>query len=133
MSHRAFPTSSASTSSPPSIGGSRPSSHTVSQLSGGLDSSSIAAAAAILASRGEPLAFTTVSAVYDFPSIDESGWIDDIVASQPFPHHDFVPEVADIEQFDADMWTVDGPLVDPIRDMKHVTARIAVQLDAPLA
>jgi asparagine synthase (glutamine-hydrolysing) len=105
---------------------------TVSQLSGGLDSPAIAAAAATLARSGETVDLTTVSAVYDDPSIDESHWIDDIVATQPFPHRRFIPEVGDIALFDDDMWTTDGPLTSPIRDIEHMTARIAAEIGADL-
>jgi asparagine synthetase B (glutamine-hydrolysing) len=105
---------------------------TVCQLSGGLDSPSIAAAAAILIGRGSPADFATVSAVYDLPSIDESTWIDDIVALQPFPHIDFVPEVADISRLDRVMRIIDGPFVDPNPDMDAVAARVAVDRGAGL-
>jgi asparagine synthase (glutamine-hydrolysing) len=105
----------------------------VSQLSGGLDSPAIAAAAASLHRDGHPVNLTTVSAVYDHPSIDESRWIDDIVAMQPFPHRDFTPQVGDIALFDDDIWTIDGPLTDPIRDMSERTAAIAAEIGADLA
>ena len=105
---------------------------TVGQLSGGLDSSSVAASAAILASRGSPAEFITASAVYDLPSVDESQWIDDIVAMQPFPHHDFTPVAPDMAAFEADMWVADGPFIDLIRDMNHATASIASDAGAGL-
>jgi asparagine synthase (glutamine-hydrolysing) len=105
----------------------------VSQLSGGLDSPAIAAAAATLHRDGHPVDLTTVSAVYDHPSIDESHWIADIVAMQPFPHRDFTPAVGDISLFDDDIWAIDGPLTDPIRDMNERTAAIAAEVGAGLA
>ena len=105
----------------------------VSQLSGGMDSSAVAAAAANLHRIGTPMNFTTVSAVYDHPSIDESRWIGDITARQPLTHRDFTPVIGDISLFDEDMWTIDGPLTEPIRDLSVQTAAIAAEIGADLA
>ena len=65
---------------------------TVSQLSGGLDSSTIAASAHALVSEGlDSRAFTTVSATVPGNETDETAWIEETVASQPFGHRSFTP------------------------------------------
>ncbi len=110
------------------------SSGAVSHLSGGLDSSAIAASAHILVDEGRlPAPFHTVSAVFPGHAIDESVWIDDIVSQQPFAHHDFIPSIQGIDAFDEDMWVGDQPRVNRIRDMWTHTALIGEQAGADLA
>ena len=105
----------------------------VGHLSGGLDSTAIAAAAHVLADQDHlPAPFHTVSAVFPGYEIDESVWIDEIAAMQPFPHHGFIPGIDDIEKFEADMWIADQPRVNRIRDMWSETATIAQANDADL-
>jgi asparagine synthetase B (glutamine-hydrolysing) len=83
---------------------------TISHLTGGLDSTSIAAAAHILTDRNQlKSAFHTVSAVFPGYANDESEAIREIAAGQPFPHRDFVPELETIGRFEADMWESDTP------------------------
>ena len=106
---------------------------TVAHLTGGLDSPSIAAAANMLSSRRQlPSAFHTVSAVFPGYAADDSRWIDAIAAEQPFPHHDFVPEIDSIDAFDGDMWAADQPRVHRIRGMWAGTASIADEMGADL-
>ncbi len=98
----------------------------VSHLSGGLDSSSIAAAAHVLADRGGlPAPFHTASAVFPGHTIDESAWITEVASRQPFPHSDFVPTEDTLASYEADMWMADQPRVNRIRDMWSSTADIA--------
>ena len=105
----------------------------VSHLSGGLDSTAIAAASHALADQDHlPAPFHTVSAVFPGYEIDESVWIDEIAAMQPFSHHDFVPGIDDIEALEADMWTVDQPRVNRIRGMWTQAAEIASTSSADL-
>ena len=106
----------------------------VGHLSGGLDSSSVAAAAELAINQGglDADRFHTASAVFPGSTIDESRWIDEIVASQPFPHHAFTPRIEDLATYRTDMWTTDQPRVDRIRGMWFDTVRIARRIDADL-
>ena len=106
----------------------------VSHLSGGLDSSSIAASASTLVNQGslDPARFHTASAVFPGHAIDETRWIEEIATRQPFPHHEFIPVVSSTEDFEFDMWIADMPLVDRIRGMWTDTARVARSIDADL-
>ncbi len=98
----------------------------IAHLSGGLDSSSIAASAAIAAGRGALTSdFQTVSAVFPDEATDESRWIREIIGRQPFAHHDFVPAAETVEQFGAVMWQADGPVHNRIRGIWEGTAGIA--------
>ncbi len=99
---------------------------TVAHLSGGLDSSSITSAAAIAAGRTQlSQDFQTVSAIFPGSTADESQWINEIAAAQPFVHHDFVPERETIENAEEVMWKADGPLHNRIRGIWKGTADIA--------
>jgi asparagine synthetase B (glutamine-hydrolysing) len=105
----------------------------ISHLSGGLDSSAITASARIAAEQGRlDVPFTTASAVFPGHEIDESRWIDEIVASQPFDHHSFVPRVDGVDRFAGDMWISDQPRVDRIRDMWDEPTSIGVTGGADL-
>lgn len=105
----------------------------VSHLSGGLDSTAVAAAAHVLTDQDRlPAPFHTASAVFPGYEIDESVWIDEIAALEPFPHDDFVPGVDDVETLEADMWIADQPRVNRIRDMWSESAAIALANDADL-
>jgi asparagine synthase (glutamine-hydrolysing) len=110
------------------------SSGVVSQLSGGLDSTSVGAAASILHDRdAEMPPFHTVSSIFPGLSSDESHWINEIVARQPFPHHESAPTIPDTAAFDKDMWEVDSPWIQPIRGMWTFPAKIGHSLGADLA
>ncbi len=106
----------------------------VGHLSGGLDSSSIAAAAhvALGPSNTDTARYQTASAVFPGSTIDETRWIDEIVSIQPFPHHAYTPEVAGLATFEDDMWTTGQPRVDRIRSMWADTAGIASRVGADL-
>ncbi len=106
----------------------------IGHLSGGLDSSSIAAAAgiAVEAQGRDPTSYQTASAVFAGSTIDESTWIDEIVAVQPFPHHAYTPRMETLATHERDMWTTDQPRVDRIRDMWSETATIADRVGADL-
>jgi asparagine synthase (glutamine-hydrolysing) len=83
---------------------------TVSHLTGGLDSTTIAASAQILADRGQLRStFRTVSAVFPGYANDESEAIGEVATLQPFPHNEFVPQHETIERLEADMWESDTP------------------------
>jgi len=82
----------------------------VAHVTGGHDSSSVTAAAHILADRDELTApFHTVSAVFPGHANDESAWIADIAELQPFLHHNFVPQSETVERFEERMWWSDTP------------------------
>ncbi|MCL1693358.1 MAG: asparagine synthase-related protein, partial [Actinomycetia bacterium] len=105
----------------------------VAQLTGGLDSSSVTASAHILDERRHlSTDLHTVSAVFPGHTIDETAWINEIAARQPFPHHDFTPSIPDIGAYDNDMWTIDGPGIVRIRDMWSKTCSVADGVDAGL-
>lgn len=105
----------------------------VTQLTGGLDSSSVAAAAGIVSSHdNETSPIQTVSAVFPGYAADESHWIDEIAASQPFKHHDYVPTPGSMDSFAAAMWQTDGPLVNRVRGLLSGTAEIAGAVGADL-
>lgn len=105
----------------------------VAHLSGGLDSPAITAAASIgRPLRGSVVPFHTVSAVFPGLAADESKWIHEIAANQPFPHHDFVPESESVEGFSAVMWQADSPVHNRIRGIWQGTARIARSTGADL-
>ena len=105
----------------------------VSHLTGGLDSSSITAAAHLLTDRSDlPTEFHTVSAVFPGHSNDESAWIDEIAASQPFPHHNFVPNIETIEGFEVDTWRGDTPRVPHIGGLWDGPSAVAKTVGADL-
>ena len=107
---------------------------TVSHLSGGLDSSSITAAADILTDTGalDPEWFMTVSAIVPGRDTDESVWIDDIVASQPFTHREFSPRIGPIDDYASDMAVTGTPIAHHMRDLVAATADIAHEEGADL-
>ena len=82
----------------------------IGHLTGGFDSSSIAASAHILDDRGLlAVPFETLSAIFPGYSNDESASIAEIAARQPFPHHDFRPDDEPLERLKQDMWMSDTP------------------------
>jgi asparagine synthetase B (glutamine-hydrolysing) len=110
------------------------STRTVSHLSGGLDGSSIAAAAHILTGTGalDPRDFVTVSAIVPGHETDESLWIDEITTAQPFPHRDFTPRIGPIEDYAHDMAVTGTPVAHHVRDLVAATADIAIEEGADL-
>ena len=105
----------------------------VAHVTGGIDSSSVTAAAHILADRNElPSTLHTASAVFPGHPNDETLWISEIAARQPFPHHDFVPHVETIERYETDMWESDTPRPTPIDGLWTGTIEIANRIDASL-
>ena len=107
--------------------------HTIAHLTGGLDSSSITAAASEIATNtGRLPPFETVSAIFPGFDGDEALWIDEIVGSQPFPHHSFEPAEETIEQFEEVIWETDGPLHNRVRNLWPDTAGIAKSVGADL-
>jgi len=106
----------------------------VGQLSGGFDSASIAASAHLLEQRNEldRALFRTVSAVFPGFECDESVWIDEVAASQPFGHVDFVPEIDAVSGYEADMWEADGPSVQRWRGFFLEPAKLATNTKADL-
>ena len=105
----------------------------VSHLSGGLDSSSITASAHALVDEGlDAGAFITVSAVIPGPDTDESAWITEIAAGQPFPHREFTPRIGPIDDYIGDMTATGTPIAHHIRDLTVRTAEIAVEEGADL-
>jgi asparagine synthase (glutamine-hydrolysing) len=110
------------------------STRTVSHLSGGLDGSSIAAAAHILTGTGalDPGDFVTVSAIVPGHETDESLWIDEITTAQPFPHRDFTPRIGPIEDYAHDMAVTGTPVAHHVRDLVAATAEIAIEEGADL-
>lgn len=106
---------------------------TISQLSGGLDSTSISASAQILTDRGyDADRFATVSYIVPGSTVDESEWISEIVDRQPFAHHEFIPRLDGIDAFLEDMWCIDRPFVVPNRDFHVETANYGKRLSADL-
>ncbi|MEE9415071.1 MAG: asparagine synthase-related protein [Acidimicrobiales bacterium] len=102
-----------------------------SQMSGGLDSGSIAAAAKILAkSDSTSPHFSTISAIFPGLECDEQQWIDALVEDQPFEHRSFVPPVDSIELYVEDMWQIDSPRVDRQRGVWSRTTELATELGA---
>ena len=97
------------------LSGSR---HCISQLSGGLDSASIAASAQVLTEATlDPTRFLTASAVYPGTDVDESHWITAIAQGQPFDHIDFEPRIGDLEAYAGDMHRTDTPTASMRRDL----------------
>ncbi len=106
---------------------------TVAHLTGGLDSSSITAAAVAAIEQDPTLPpVRTASAVFPDSAADESAWIHETAATQPFAHDDFVPEPEVVEQYAAVMWQTDSPIHNRIRDIWPGTARIARSAGADL-
>ena len=105
----------------------------VAHLSGGLDSSSIVAAASLIATRhGSTPPFTTVSALFPNTDTDESLWISETVEATPFRHESFVPPPEAVEQYAEVMWQTDSPLHNRIRGIWPGTAEIAHSVGADL-
>jgi asparagine synthase (glutamine-hydrolysing) len=112
------------------IHGSR---HTISQMSGGLDSPSVAASAHILTAETlDPTTFLTASAVFGDLGVDESRWIAQIAAGQPFDHVDFEPRVGTIEDFTTDMGWVDAPTAWMRHDLLVTPGTIGTERDSDL-
>ena len=108
----------------------------VGQLSGGLDSTAIAASADILTQRGmDPAGFATVSGVFPGSTADESRWINDVSDAQPFTHHSFPVTIPDLDTYRADMWLTDRPRVAPTRNVTvgSVAYGVAIGADTLLA
>lgn len=84
------------------------------QMSGGLDSPSLAVAAGELARRHEELAgITMVSAVFPGSSVDESPYIDALERVLPFPVKRVDPRDGDpIERLEEELRLIDSPFAD---------------------
>lgn len=105
----------------------------VAHVTGGHDSSSVTAAAHVLADRDRlPSMLHTVSAVFPGHPNDETPWINEIAARQPFPHHDFVPAIETVERYEADMWESDTPRPAPIDGLWAGTIETAHAVGADL-
>ena len=103
----------------------------VAQLSGGLDSSAIAASADILTDRNDlPRPFATASVRFPGSSADETRWIDEIAASQPFPHQAIDAVTPSLDDLAADMRIADSPYVPRIREMWTFPAAVAGRIGA---
>ncbi|GMQ94767.1 MAG: lasso peptide isopeptide bond-forming cyclase [Acidimicrobiia bacterium] len=100
------------------------------QMSGGLDSTSIVASAQIAGIAPERL--DTISMVFPGYEADESRWIEELAAIQPYTNHTFAPPFGTIDEFVSDMEAVGSPRIDPIHQGSHSSATIANQLDASI-
>jgi len=100
------------------------------QMSGGLDSTSIVAAARIADIAPDRL--DTISMEFPGYEADESLWIDELAATQPYANHSFAPAFGTIDEFVSDMHAVGGPRIDPVHQGSHGTADIANRMGADL-
>ena len=106
-------------------------SSTMTELSGGMDSSSVTASASIVAGdRGSLL--QTVSVVLPGHVTDESRWFDATVAMHPWPHHRVIPRAHDLDTYADDMWVLDRPTAMLTRDVTFGIAARAAREGATL-
>jgi len=109
------------------------SSKAVSQLSGGLDSSSIAASASVLTQSGrDPRRLITASVLFPGTDADESEWIDAITDMQPFEHVNIKHQPGDLKTYAEDMRRVGAPMAVAPRDVTVRTADVAARASADL-
>ncbi len=73
-----------------------------------------------------------MSAIVPGHDTDESVWIDEIVAGQPFHHREFTPRIGTIDDYGADMAVTGTPIAHHMRDLAAATADIAHEEGADL-
>lgn len=86
--------------------------HVACKMSGGLDSSSVVAAAADVARRSTSFSFSTLSATFPGHSCDETYWIRLNAEQFGFASCEYVPGLTTAHDLIEEMWQIDSPLVD---------------------
>ena len=66
----------------------------------------------------------------DHPEVDESRWIDEVVAMEPFDHYAVEPGIVPIDVFSEDMGNTGTPDANPLRVMWAATGPIAAATKA---